>query len=335
MTWVKLDDAMPGHPKIAAAGPQAAWLYVCALCFASQYLTDGFVPSTSVRRLADIDDPEGAAERLVAVGLFNRADGGYQIHDYLQYQPSGDKVRAERDAARERMARKRSPEVRQNFAGTSDEVRLPRPVPSRPSTQETPTSSLERARELVREPVVEPVEVPVAEPVALRPVPKPKATLTELPADWEISDALWAWAEEHGLPREHVEFENEKFVDYHRGKGTKNKDWAACWRNWLRNAPQFNRGDRRGAGSPRVEPTPIRPRGSRVVAAAESPMPDGWWPTDEQMAAVRRFGLTAEEVEIQTREFVQTARVTGQTARDWHGKWQTRLRMVAQTGVAR
>ena len=88
MAWVKLDDRFPDHPKVAAAGPLAGWLYVCALAYANRMGTEGFVPAGMVGRLADIDGAAEHASRLVAVGLWEPAEGGYRIHDYHDYQPT-------------------------------------------------------------------------------------------------------------------------------------------------------------------------------------------------------------------------------------------------------
>jgi len=127
MPWIKLDDQYADHPKIVAAGPLAAWLHTCALCYAGRYLTDGFIPERQVRKLADVDDAEDLAQRLVEVGLWEIAEGGYLIHDYLEYNPSAESVQADREEARERMraARessgkfgKRSEEVRANISRT-------------------------------------------------------------------------------------------------------------------------------------------------------------------------------------------------------------------------
>lgn len=141
MTWVKIDDKFPDHPKVIEAGPLAGWLYICGLAYANRYLTDGFVPERQVNRLCDVDGVDELATDLVRVGLWEIVEGGYQIHDYLEYQPSAEKVRAERDAARERMANKRgsSVDVQENFARTSPEVQLPRPVPVPvPNTDQKP-----------------------------------------------------------------------------------------------------------------------------------------------------------------------------------------------------
>lgn len=104
MSWIKIDDQFADHPKVLQAGPLASWLYVCGLTYSGRYLTDGWVPTAQVRKLADVDDALGLAARLVAVGLWEPVDGGYQIHDYHDYNPTADKVKADRASAAKRQA---------------------------------------------------------------------------------------------------------------------------------------------------------------------------------------------------------------------------------------
>jgi hypothetical protein len=102
VTWVRLDEEFPDHPKVAAAGPLASWLHVCALAYCNRYLTDGFVPVGQVPKLADLSSvkarPAALAETLVEVGMWEREPGGFRIHDYHDYQPSKAEVEAERRA---------------------------------------------------------------------------------------------------------------------------------------------------------------------------------------------------------------------------------------------
>lgn len=104
MAWVKLDDGFPDHPKVAQAGDLAAWLYVCGLTYSNRLLTDGFIPESVVPRLTGLKGPVSLAKRLVNAGLWERAEGGYRIHDYLEYQPSADKAAQEREANAARVA---------------------------------------------------------------------------------------------------------------------------------------------------------------------------------------------------------------------------------------
>jgi len=101
MPWSKIDDQFYDHPKIVAAGPLGIALFVCGLSYCSRHLTDGFIATAQVRRLIDIDNPEDVAEKLIAVGLWERRDGGYQVHDYLEYNPSRARVEATRLARAE------------------------------------------------------------------------------------------------------------------------------------------------------------------------------------------------------------------------------------------
>lgn len=94
MPWVKLDDDFSDHRKIMAVGPLAAWMHVCALCYCARLLTDGFIPAAQVRKLADVDDATSLAALLVREGLWQSAEGGYRIHDYLEYNPSREQVEA-------------------------------------------------------------------------------------------------------------------------------------------------------------------------------------------------------------------------------------------------
>lgn len=137
MPWVRVDDCFADHPKVVAAGPMASWLYVCGLTYSARLLTDGFIPVGQVRKLADLDGAMELAEKLVTVGLWKRVENGFQINDYLEYNPSAEKVRADRKAAQERMQRLRSGEVRANNERTSPEVRDPHPTPTPP--RPTPT----------------------------------------------------------------------------------------------------------------------------------------------------------------------------------------------------
>lgn len=91
--WSKFDDGFPDHPKVLAAGPAAAWLYVCGVCYSNRLMTDGFIPARQVRRLADVDDMLPLAERLCEVGLWEEVEGGYRIHDFLDYNFSAQEAR--------------------------------------------------------------------------------------------------------------------------------------------------------------------------------------------------------------------------------------------------
>jgi hypothetical protein len=116
--WVRLDDQFAEHPKVMRAGPLAMAMHVAGLCYAARNLTDGIVPRSAAKRLIDLDDfdvswSEVLAD-LLAAGIWTEADDGYEIHDYLEYQPSKAEVEekradlhAKRSAAGQKGARAR------------------------------------------------------------------------------------------------------------------------------------------------------------------------------------------------------------------------------------
>lgn len=94
MPWVKFDDQYADHPKLDDVSDAAFRLHVTATCFASRYLTDGYIKLSTLPKLCRHEDPEAIANELVAAGLFDLAPGGYQVHDYLDYNPSKAEVEA-------------------------------------------------------------------------------------------------------------------------------------------------------------------------------------------------------------------------------------------------
>lgn len=88
-------------------------MYVAGLTYSGQQLTDGHIPSLIVA--AQLmpgetmeNDADWAAE-LVKVGLWslNAEDGGWSITNYIEYQPSRERVLADREATRNRQETRR------------------------------------------------------------------------------------------------------------------------------------------------------------------------------------------------------------------------------------
>lgn len=97
MTWGKIDDKLHSHPKAEDAGLEAMGLWAMALSYCAAYLTDGLVTAARVSRLAG-ERGEYLAGRLVDAGLWEaRPEGGWQFHDWADYQPTKAGVEAERE----------------------------------------------------------------------------------------------------------------------------------------------------------------------------------------------------------------------------------------------
>lgn len=121
MTWVKIDDHVDQHPKIALVGPLGVALWVAGLAYCNRMETDGFIPRSTAMGLvpawtvpgiatADDPDPEPISlgvdsayvvRLLLAAGLWIKVEGGYQVHDYADYQPLKAEIEAERLAKQE------------------------------------------------------------------------------------------------------------------------------------------------------------------------------------------------------------------------------------------
>lgn len=108
MSWVRLDVGFPRHPKVLDAGPAAAWLHVCGLCYCAGYLTDGRIPKRALPLLADMPKIEAHARRLVEVGLWVDEGDSWVVHDYLEWQEAREDVEGRRAEARERQRRSRA-----------------------------------------------------------------------------------------------------------------------------------------------------------------------------------------------------------------------------------
>jgi|SRR5262245_12062857 len=98
MAWVRLDDGFYDNPKILTAGLAAIGLYVKALAYAARKLTDGFIPESVVCMLGDGEEDlwTDYVLGLVNLGLWHKVERGYQIHDYLSFNPSRAQVEARR-----------------------------------------------------------------------------------------------------------------------------------------------------------------------------------------------------------------------------------------------
>ena len=120
MTWVRVDDAAPEHPKIAQCGPLGFALWIAGLAYCNRNLTDGFIPTGVASRLLSWTHPDSEgnhlklaatwdgeymgggwdidAEEVIAilirVDLWEEVPGGYRVHDYLDYQPSKQDILA-------------------------------------------------------------------------------------------------------------------------------------------------------------------------------------------------------------------------------------------------
>ena len=135
MPWFKVDDGFYDNPKVVGLSHEAVALWLLGGTWASKQLTDGSVPAKMVARLGCTVD---AAQELVDEGLWDRVNGGFEFHDWEDYQPSRAVVE-ERRKVRAEAGRKgglKSGESRREANASTDASHMveanANPVPSRP-----------------------------------------------------------------------------------------------------------------------------------------------------------------------------------------------------------
>ncbi len=103
--WSRLDDALPDHPKIHEAGRDlgkngrviALGVFALALSWANRHLTDGYLPDSAIESFkSHMTKPIEIFQILCKVGLMERENGGYRIHDFLDYNQSAETVNKRR-----------------------------------------------------------------------------------------------------------------------------------------------------------------------------------------------------------------------------------------------
>jgi hypothetical protein len=103
MGIAKFDDGIIDNPKFEKAGAAACWLWFCSVLVSRRGLTDGFISKLKVQTLVPgLTQPYKHADKLVQCGLWDEALGGYQVHDYLEWNPSKIQVEEYRQHDKDR-----------------------------------------------------------------------------------------------------------------------------------------------------------------------------------------------------------------------------------------
>lgn len=141
MPWVRFDDRFPTHRKVRRLSDSAFRLHVSAIHWCSEHLTDGHIPDAELELVSDSRSPRRAVAELERAGLWHAVEDGWEIHDFLEYQPSASKVRAEREAKKERQerwregkrgSRKGSGDASQGASRDASQDATPYPTRTRP-----------------------------------------------------------------------------------------------------------------------------------------------------------------------------------------------------------
>jgi len=88
VSWFRVDDMSAFHKKVLKAG-NASWGAFCRMgAHSSHYGLDGFVPNEAATVIATREE----IDRLLEVGFLTTVEGGFQIHDFLSWNPSAAEV---------------------------------------------------------------------------------------------------------------------------------------------------------------------------------------------------------------------------------------------------
>lgn len=221
MAWVKIDDAFYDNAKFAELSNGAVGAWAKLLAFSNRNLTDGAITKVFALRFGSRKE----LGELVAVGLLDETETGWQLHDFLDFQPSADSVREKRAAlsAERSAAGKRGGIAKAKRQQTSSNL---------------PDDDLANAKQ-TSSPDPDPVPVPKKEGTDLvgsaDAEPDKRRRRAQLPKDFELTVVRVAAATARGLPNSAVETEFEKFRDFHQAKGSTMLDWDAAWRTWIGN----------------------------------------------------------------------------------------------------
>jgi hypothetical protein len=109
MTWAKLSDNFHSHPKTLEMGFAATGLYAMGLSYAAAHETDGFLPHKWVRSVVQNQPYRGLIRRLIDANawLIVTEPPGYLIVDFLDYNPSREQIRQNRERQADRVTRYR------------------------------------------------------------------------------------------------------------------------------------------------------------------------------------------------------------------------------------
>lgn len=93
MSYVRVESSVRTNKKFLVAGPAPSWLWLCGLMYCQEGLTDGFIPTEALEYLG-VKNGRQLAGKLVKARLWETADGGWRVHDYLEHNKSAAAVGA-------------------------------------------------------------------------------------------------------------------------------------------------------------------------------------------------------------------------------------------------
>lgn len=228
MAWFKVDDQLAFNAKVMLAGNSAMGLWVRAGSWSSAQLTGGHIPVHMANAMANAMANPCDADALVMAGLWSEVDGGYQFHDWADFQPDAEVEKEKRKqtskarsdagkagaAARWAKENDGKPDGKRNSKTVANEWQTDAPVPSRPDQTlvEAPTPAGNK-----------------------KTAPKRRS---QAPESMEVTPEMRDWAKGNNITT-NLEIETAQFLDHHASKGSTFVDWKRAWQSWMRNSMKY------------------------------------------------------------------------------------------------
>jgi hypothetical protein len=209
--WAKIALNLADNPKVIGLSDSAFRAFVEAILYSRQHLTDGFLDARVVAKRWGLDVAAELTSNDPQNPSWVPVDGGFQLHNFCEYQMTNEDVDKKREA--QRLNGIKSGEARRAKA-------------ERNRTNSEPTVN---QNELESESETETEQVVVSKPTRK----------TELQPDWKPSPAGYEYAKQRA-PGMNADIQAEKFVNYNLTQGRKLGDWEAAWRNWVLKAIEFD-----------------------------------------------------------------------------------------------
>lgn len=270
MPWVRLDDRFPSHRKVALLTDRAFRLHVSAICWCAENLTDGRISNRELAVVAHVRNVKATAQQLEDAGLWDRTDDGWEIHDYLDYNPSREQVIAERkkNAARQEAFRRRKngkpvpPDGSDNPSSNGVSNGVTQGGESRDGDatatrrkHDGDTTATGRRSLPDDEPQVNAFRNAVTNGAPTRPDPNPismadveervtgsTARAEQRPegrpapiddADFHLTDTMRRWVAAT-YPALDVDYVTAQFISHYRATGGRRQSWPDAWQKWVR-----------------------------------------------------------------------------------------------------
>lgn len=247
MSWVKIDDQLHTNEKALDCSLAARGLWLMCLSWVGDKETDGAIPRSVVRLHAGPQWQE-LSEELVSAGLWDVTETGWQFHDYLSYNKSHEELEADRNKAKDRMARvrgerrpqqeTRSEDVRPNVPRSSA-TPVPVPVPVGNGSGAKRSAVVEPSADQLSPPPSSPSDseqkLPTADPDAMRlyeafrSVRFPKSIPTDWqPGEWHKDLPNLRQMARRGISPAQVIERTERAI----ARGFPSVTLNAVWNNW-------------------------------------------------------------------------------------------------------